>query len=138
MRGLTPKAIRPPLAAYAHGIEARVRRLVVTSGQLGIGADGIIPETAEAQARICFANIDAILAEAGATRDDIVRLSAYVTDRAHMAGYMTVRDAYLAERPDKPASTLMIVSGFSRPEFLVEVEAIAAKEDEDAEQTFLA
>ena len=129
MRSLSPAAIPPPFAAYAHGVEARARRLVVTSGQLGIAADGSIPETAEAQARLCFENIDAILAEAGVTRDHILRLNAYVTDRAHMAGYMAARDAYLADRPDKPASTLMIVSGFTRPEFLVEVEAIAAEED---------
>lgn len=135
MRSFNPAAIQPPFAAYAHGVEARVRHLVVTSGQLGIAPDGTIPETAEAQARLCFENIDAILAEAGVAREHIVRLNAYVTD---MAGYMAARDAYLANRPDKPASTLMIVSGFSRPEFLVEVGAIAAKEDQDAEQTFLA
>ena len=129
MRSLSPAAIQPPFAAYAHGVEARARRLVVTSGQLGVASDGSIPATAEAQARLCFQNIDAILAEAGVTRDHILRLNAYVTDRAHMAGYMAARDAYLADRPDKPASTLMIVSGFTRPEFLVEVEAIAAEED---------
>ncbi len=129
MRSLTPAAIQPPFAGYAHGVEAKARRLVVTSGQLGIAADGSVPETAEAQARLCFENIDAILAEGGVAREHILRLNAYVTDRAHMAGYMAARDAYLAERPDKPASTLMIVSGFSRPEFLVEVEALAAEED---------
>ncbi len=132
MRSLNPAMIRPPFATYAHGVEVRARRLVVTSGQLGIGPDGTIPETAEAQARLCFENLDAILAEAGVTRQHILRLNAYVTDRAHMAGYMAARDAYLADRPDKPASTLMIVSGFSRPEFLVEIEAIAAEEDQDA------
>ncbi|MCY4608572.1 MAG: RidA family protein [bacterium] len=132
MRSLDPAVIRPPFAAYSHGVEVRARRLVVTSGQLGIGPDGTIPETAEAQARLCFENLDAILAEAGVTRQHILRLNAYVTDRAHMAGYMAARDAYLADRPDKPASTLMIVSGFSRPEFLVEVEVIAAEEDQGA------
>ena len=129
MRTLTPSAIHPPFAAYAHGVEAKARRLVVTSGQLGVGPDGSIPETAEAQAELCFANIDAVLAEAGVGRENILRLNAYVTDRAHMAGYMAARDAYLADRPDMPASTLMIVSGFTRPEFLVEVEALAAEED---------
>ena len=129
MRSLNPRTIHPPLAAYAHGVTVQVRDLVVTSGQLGIGPDGIVPPSAEAQARICFENIDAILTEAEATRDHIVRINAYVTDRAHMAGYMTARDAYLANRPTKPASTLMIVSGFTRPEFLVEVEVVAARED---------
>ena len=56
---------------------------------------------------------------------DIVRINAYVTDRAHMSGYMAVRDRYVAQPP--PAPTLMIVSGFTRPEFRVEVEVIAAK-----------
>lgn len=129
MKSLTPAAIHPPFAAYAHGVAARARRLLVTSGQLGIAPDGAVPDTAEAQAALCFANIDAILAEAGLGREHILRLNAYVTDRAHMAGYMAARDAYLAERTDKPASTLMVVAGFSRPEFLVEVEAIAAEED---------
>jgi enamine deaminase RidA (YjgF/YER057c/UK114 family) len=55
---------------------------------------------------------------------DIVRINAYVTDRGHMAPYMAVRDRYVTLPP--PASTLMIVSGFTRPEFKVEVEAIAA------------
>ena len=42
-----------------------------------------------------------------------------------MADYMAVRDRLVADLPVKPASTLMIVSGFTRPEFLVEVEATA-------------
>jgi enamine deaminase RidA (YjgF/YER057c/UK114 family) len=55
---------------------------------------------------------------------DVVRINAYVTDRVHMAPYMAVRDRYVALPP--PASTLMIVTGFTRLEFKVEVEAIAA------------
>lgn len=62
---------------------------------------------------------------------DLVRINAYVTDRAHMGAYMAVRDRYVALPP--PASTLMIVSGFTRPEFKVEVEAIAAKVRDDLE-----
>ncbi len=128
MRALAAAAIHPPFAAYAHGVEARARRLVVTSGQLGIRPDGTVPDTVEAQAAVCFESIDAILAEAGLECRHILRLNAYVTDRAHMAGYMAARDAYLDGLAEKPASTLMIVSGFTRPEFLVEVEALAAEE----------
>ena len=58
---------------------------------------------------------------------DLVRVNAYVTAREHMAGYMRARDRAVASPP--PASTLMIVGGFTRPEFLVEVEAVAAKVD---------
>ena len=46
--------------------------------------------------------------------------------RAFMAGYMAARDAWLAGVERLPASTLMIVGGFTRPEFRVEVEVIAA------------
>lgn len=128
MKSLIPPTIAPPFAAYSHGILSQPTRMVVTSGQLGLSADGTIPETTDAQAGICFQNIDQILAEAGMTRHNVVRLNAYVTAREHMQGYMAARDAWLAEVSVLPASTLMIVSGFTRPEFTVEIEAIAVTE----------
>ena len=125
LKFLTPKSIRPPFARYSHGVEVPAgKRLVVCSGQLGIGPDDSIPEDAGAQAELCFSNIVAVLAEAGLGLEDLVRINAYVTDRAHMKPYMAVRDRLVGDPP--PASTLMIVSGFTRPEFKVEIEAIAA------------
>jgi len=124
-RPLNPAAIRPPFGRYSHAIELPPgARLVVCSGQLGMGPDGDVPATIEEQAERCFANIAAILGEAELGLSDIVRLNAYVTAREHMQGYMAVRDRHVGDPP--PASTLVIVSGFTRPEFLVEVEAIAA------------
>ncbi len=128
MRMLAPPTIAPPFARYAHGIEVPAgARLVVTSGQLALGADGRVPEGAEAQADMCFANCAAILAEAGMGPEDVIRINAFVTGRAHMAGYMAARDHWLAGVDRLPASTLVIVSGFTRPEFVVEVEVTAAK-----------
>lgn len=127
MKPLAPASIAPPVARYSHGIELPAGvRIVRTSGQLGIAADGTVPEGSQAQAEICFDNITSILAEAGMGADDVCHVSAYVTDRSHMAGYMKARDAFLAERLELPTSTLLIVSGFTRPEFLVEVEVWAA------------
>ena len=127
MKELTPQDIAPPFARYAHGVDVPAgRRLIMTSGQLGLAADGTVPESVEAQAEICFANIEAILRAAGAGREEVVRINAYVTDRAYMAGYMAARDAWLASVTRLPASTLVIVSGFTRPEFRVEVEVTAA------------
>ena len=112
LRHLVPGKIRAPFARYSHAVEIPVSaRLLLCSGQLGISAGDQVPESAVA--RMCFA--------------DIVRLNAYVTDRAHMAPYMAVRDRYVGSPP--PASTLMIVTGFTRVEFKVEVEALAAKVD---------
>lgn len=122
---LTPKSIRPPFARYSHAVEVPAgKRLVICSGQLGIRPDDSIPEGAGEQAELCFSNIVAVLAESGLSLENVVRINAFVTDRAHMKPYMEVRDRLVADPP--PASTLMIVSGFSRPEFKVEIEAIAA------------
>jgi enamine deaminase RidA (YjgF/YER057c/UK114 family) len=125
LRFLTPETIKPPFARYSHGVEVPPgKRLVFCSGQVAIGADDRIPEDVEAQTELCFANIAAILGETGLGLRDIVRINAYVTDRAHLKGYMAARDRLVADPP--PASTLMIVSGFARPEFKVEVEVVAA------------
>ena len=125
LRAVSPKHVRS-LARYSPGMEVGPgARFVFVSGQLGIDVDGKTPGSAEAQAKLCFAALGAILAEAGMGFVDIVRLNAYVTDRAYLADYMRVRDSHVGDPP--PASTLMIVSGFSRPEFKVEVECVAAK-----------
>ncbi|MER9850411.1 RidA family protein [Mesorhizobium sp. M0106] len=122
---LTPKSIKPPFARYSHGVELPPgKRLVLCSGQVAITADDQIPEGAGAQTELCFQNISAILGEAGLGLSDIVRINAYVTDRAFLRPYMEVRDRLFTS--PAPASTLMIVSGFARPEFKVEIEVIAA------------
>lgn len=127
-RAITPPELRPPFANYNHGVEVEAgSRLVFVSGQLGIGPDGRIPEDAGAQADLCFSNIRAILAAAGMGIGDIARINAYVSDRAHLAAYMAARDRHVAT--PAPASTLMIVSGFARPEFKVEVEVVAARKE---------
>ncbi|WP_046862549.1 RidA family protein [Microvirga massiliensis] len=128
MRTITPNTIRAPFARYSHAVEVPAgARLVFASGQLGISVDDAIPEDAGDQADLCFRAIGEILLAAGMAFGDIVRINAFVSDRAHLAAYMTVRDRYVALPP--PASTLMIVSGFTRPEFKVEVEVVAAKVD---------
>jgi len=127
-RPLNPKTIRPPFAAYSHGVAVPAgARLVVTSGQLGVGPDDVVPDDVEAQAVLCFENIKAILAEAGMTLADVVRFSAFVTDRAYFPIYGAVRSRYV--QGETFASTLIVVSGFTRPEFKIEVEATAARRD---------
>jgi enamine deaminase RidA (YjgF/YER057c/UK114 family) len=90
---------------------------------VGVNPDDSVPDTVQGQAELCFRSIAAILAEAGLGMGDIVRLNAFVTRREHMKDYMAVRDRFVGDPP--PASTLVIVSGFTRPELLVEVEATA-------------
>lgn len=125
MKSLNPEGIHPPFARYSHGMHVPAgKRYVFCSGQLGIAADGSIPADCAGQAEVCFDNISAILAEAGMGLEHVVRISAYVSAREHLQAYMQVRNRLFAE--PFPASTLMIVSGFARPEFVVEVEVVAA------------
>ncbi len=128
MTPLNPAKIAPPFGDYSHGIATgKFSELVVTSGQLGLAPDGSLAGDVTGQARQCFENIDAILADANLGRDSIIRLNAYVTRREDFAPYMSVRDEFLADVVVKPASTLLIVSGFTKEEFLVEIEATAIR-----------
>ena len=97
-----------------------VARALLARGDQVVGFDSVSDyyDPALKEARL------AILAEAGMGLSNIVRINAFVTDREHLAPYMEVRNALFSH--PAPASTLMIVSGFARPEFKVEIEAIAA------------
>ena len=121
---LNPPSIRAPFAAYSHGLLVEApKRMIFASGQLGIAPDDTIPEDIEAQAALCFGNIRAILAEGGMDFSHVVRFSAFVTDRAYFPVYGRVRSRYVSG--DAFASTLVIVAGFTRPEFKIEVEVTA-------------
>jgi enamine deaminase RidA (YjgF/YER057c/UK114 family) len=121
----TPATLHPPFARYSHGMEVPAgHRILFASGQLGITREKHVPEDAAGQADLCFRAIGEILASAGMSFGDVVRINAFVTDRAYLKDYMTVRDRYVSEPP--PASTLMIVSGFAAEIYKVEVEVIAA------------
>lgn len=121
-----PPSVRKPFGHYNHGLYVPPgAALLVTSGQLGIRPDDTIPEDVTAQAELCFEACKAILEEAGMSFADVIRISGFVTKREDFPAYMAVRDRYTLDL--KPVSTLIVVSGFTRPEFLVEVEITAAK-----------
>lgn len=126
-RTLNPPSIHPPLARYSHAVLVPgASNILRSSGQLGIAADGQIPTTTALQLAIIFANIRAILTEAGMEPRNICHMTAWLTDRADLPVYMSARDDFLGTHTMPAASTLLIVSGFSRPEFKIEVEFMAA------------
>ena len=124
---LSPKDIYKPFGEYSHGILNNKSGLLVTSGQLGINKDGTIPNSFSEQTKICFANILSIIKEADYSIDDILRLNTFVTDRKYFKDYMIIRDSFFKGTVIKPSSTLIVVSGFTKPEFLIEIEVIAQK-----------
>jgi enamine deaminase RidA (YjgF/YER057c/UK114 family) len=121
----TPPSLHPPFAKYSHAVEVPPgMRLVFASGQLGITTGKHVPEDVAGQTELCFKAIGEILASAGMGYGDIIRINAFVTDRAYFKEYMVVRDRYVLDPP--PASTLMIVSGFAAEVYKVEIEVVAA------------
>lgn len=125
-KSFNPPSVRTPFGQYNHGLYVPPgASLLVTSGQLGIRPDDTIPPDLTGQAEVCFEAIAAILKEADMSFEDVIRISGFVTRREDFADYMAVRDRYTGAL--KPVSTLLVVGGFTRPEFLVEVEVTAAK-----------
>ncbi|MFI8205083.1 RidA family protein [Streptomyces sp. NPDC085937] len=114
-----------PAAQYAHVVTG-TGRLVAVSGQLALDEDGALvgEGDAGAQARQVFENLRRCLAAVGATFDDVVKLTYFVTDMAHMPAVRVARAAHL---PDDrlPAASAVQVAALVRPEFLLEVEALA-------------
>ncbi|MFD9462205.1 RidA family protein [Streptomyces sp. NPDC060027] len=114
-----------PAAAYSHVVTG-TGRFVAVSGQLPLDEDGKLVGAgdAEAQARQVFENLRRCLAAAGATFDDVVKLTFFVTDMAHMPAIRAARAAHIpADR--LPAASAVQVAALIRPEFLMEIEAYA-------------
>ena len=124
---ISPQTIHQPFGNYSHGLLNSETGLLLISGQLGINVDGSIPNSCMEQAKICFSNINAIINEANFNLENILRLNAFLTDRENLPEYMKVRDSIFSGVALKPASTVVIVSGFTKPEFLIEIEATAQK-----------
>jgi 2-iminobutanoate/2-iminopropanoate deaminase len=98
---------------------------VYVTGQVAFGPDGglVGAGDAEAQSRQCFLNIERIISQAGCTLSDIVSLTAYLADHSVGPSYFAVRRELF---PVDPPATTTIVATLSNPEYLVEVQAIAA------------
>ncbi|MEV7211057.1 MULTISPECIES: RidA family protein [unclassified Streptomyces] len=114
-----------PAAQYTH-VVLGTGRFVAVSGQLALDEDGKVVGEGDpvAQARQVFENLRRCLVSAGATFDDVVKLTFFVTDMAHMAAIRTARAEHI---PDDrlPAASAVQVGALVRPEFLMEIEAFA-------------
>ena len=97
---------------------------ITVSGQVAL-KDGKVVGVGDpaAQARQCFDNIAAVLAEAGASLADIVSLRCFLTDKSAYQGYAEVKGMLFQK--EAPASTTLIISALLFPDLLMEVEAVA-------------
>jgi enamine deaminase RidA (YjgF/YER057c/UK114 family) len=121
-----PAMVAAPASSYSHGIETKPNaRWLHISGQVGVLPDGKVAKGAAAQAEACWANIANILKAAGMGMDDLVKITTYICNAGDLAAVRTARDKAIGNA--RPASTLVVVAGLASPDWLIEVEAIAAR-----------
>jgi 2-iminobutanoate/2-iminopropanoate deaminase len=125
---VTRRLIGPrPDARFSQAV--RVGSVIHVAGQVAINEDReVVGEgDSEAQAGQCFANLARVLHEAGSSIEDVVKLTVYLTDTAHYAGYAAAKREYLTTA--LPAGTAVVVVSLMDPRFLMEVEAVAIAAD---------
>ncbi|MEE1610114.1 RidA family protein [Microvirga sp. CF3016] len=116
--------IYPATDDYVHALEvAGAQRLLFISGTMGLDASGVAPDSLDEQLRLIWLNLRRILAEAGMTTDNIVRLTSYLRDPSYVQAN---QDARIAALGDRRIPTTAVVVQTLDPTWLVEIEAIAA------------
>jgi reactive intermediate/imine deaminase len=131
-RVLTPKGDGKPIGMYSAGFDVDAGRMVFVAGQVAMDAEGKVVGEGDlaAQAAQVFRNLAAVLAEAGCTFRDVVKLTTFLTRYEDFASLAAWRKGPYAEWfPDGayPPNTGVVVSALARPGLLLEVEAIAVK-----------
>lgn len=102
----------------------RANGFLFLSGQLGTDENfRLVGDDIGAQTRRTLENIRALLEEGGCTLDDVVKVTAFITDAAHAPGFNAV---YAEFFPDAPPARSTVVSGLLIPGGLVEIEVVAA------------
>jgi 2-iminobutanoate/2-iminopropanoate deaminase len=130
IRRWSPAEIGPPVGQYSHlAVAPADHQLVFLAGQVGTDAAGeLAGPGARAQSRQIFANIEALLASAGATPAHLLKIFTMVAGEAHLAGVRAARAEVLNRwfpAGDWPAQSLIVVSALAAAELVVEVEAVA-------------
>ena len=118
-----PAASVQPASSYGVAVEGAARWLAI-SGQVGLDPDGTLAGDTRAQMRRCFGNLRAVLADAGMDLENLVKITAFITEPDAVATFREVRDEAL--QGHRCASTLLVVHALAHPDWTVEVEALAA------------
>ena len=123
---LQSDAVAVPRGIMSQGVAVPAGRMIFASGQVARDVDGQLVGAGDirAQTRKTLQNLQAVLSEAGATMDDVVKVTVFVTNLSeHFAAIHEIRAEFFAA--PYPASTLVEVSQLVDPEMLIEIEAIA-------------
>lgn len=123
-----PENVHPPLGSYSHQIEIRGNeRMLVLSGQVGMRADGTMPEDPFEQIDLAFENIFRNLRAANMDVKDLIKITYYLVGEIDTAKR---REIVLAKlQGHQPCSTLVYVAGLASPAFRIEIDAWASREE---------
>lgn len=114
------------IGAYCDAVEVpSASRWLFTSGTPGLALDGNLPSDITGQAEIAWSHIIAMLEQARMTVSDLVKVTHYLLRAEDIPAYVKVRSRFMGGV--RCASMLLVVPGLVRPEFLLEVEAYAAR-----------
>ena len=123
-----PELGTPP--GYSQVVDVSARRIVFISGQTALDRDGHVVGKNDfaAQAAQVFRNLDVALRASGCTAANLVKLTVFLTDMDNLASYREARNRFFATVTPQaaPAVTLVEVSKLYGPDFMIEIEAIAA------------
>jgi 2-iminobutanoate/2-iminopropanoate deaminase len=119
------KTLNDPRPRYSQGIVTRGGKLLFVAGQTAANKEGKVvgKGNIKAQTEQVFANLEAVLKEAGGSLDNLVMTTTYIVDRKYREGYNEVRRGQY--KKDPPTSTLVIVKGLAHPDYLIEISGIA-------------
>jgi enamine deaminase RidA (YjgF/YER057c/UK114 family) len=125
MKRHDPPSVAGPFASYSHGVELdEPVRFLFGAGQAGVDTDGRIGDGIEEQATLVWRNIGDVLRAADMEIDHLVQLTMMLVNREDYPAARAVREAALGD--NRPASTLLYVSGLANPEWLIEIDFVAA------------
>jgi enamine deaminase RidA (YjgF/YER057c/UK114 family) len=122
-----PDGMSKPLANYSHVVTAEgAQKLVFCAGQVAADADGNVlpPDDFDAQAKLVMENLTKALAAGGAKISDVTKITIYIVNQHDVPKARNILKTYFAGHA--PGSTLCVLRGLANPNFLVEIEAIAA------------
>jgi 2-iminobutanoate/2-iminopropanoate deaminase len=115
------------IGAYSDAVEVKPHlRWLLTSGTPGLSKAGHLPDDISGQAELAWQHIVEMLKRADMQIADAIKVTQYLKRAEDITAYGKVRTRFLGER--RPASMLLIVPQLVRPEFLVEIEVIAARD----------
>ncbi len=118
-----------PIGAYSQAVRVKAGELVFLAGQVGLDADGnLAGGDVATQTRQVFANLGKVLEAVGASFSNVVEFTTYLVGQEAIQPFIQARTELfpgIFPEGDYPPNTLLVIDGLVRPEFLVEIKAVA-------------